>query len=159
MIGAIGALFLILMVVGSMKVLNTPVGQIELQRIPGETLPENLEILLDGQVVGQKLPLKIPTVAVGMHQVSARAGEDCDAPDFEVKVLEGQSIFLPLSIKCGADQVMAKPEQEKFTEWQLEIQVVNDASQPVTDAKVIVGNQAAQPLPFVVQIPKEQNIG
>ena len=156
MIGAIGALFLILMVVGSMKVLNTPVGQIELQRIPGETLPENLEILLDGQVVGQKLPLKIPTVAVGMHQVSARAGEDCDAPDFEVKVLEGQSIFLPLSIKCGADQVMAKPEQEKFTEWQLEIQVVNDASQPVTDAKVIVGNQAAQPLPFVVQIPKSK---
>ena len=42
------------------------------------------------------------------------------APDFEVKVLEGQSIFLPLSIKCGADQVMAKPA-EKFTEWQLEI--------------------------------------
>ena len=157
MIGAIGALFLILMIVGSMRVLNTPVGQIELQKMPGEKLPEGLKVLLDGKVVGTKLPLKIPSVTVGPHQISATAGPQCEAPDFDVKVLEGQAIFLPLSIKCGAEQLNTVPDVDQFKKWRLEIRVVNESQETISEAIVFIDEEKQQATPFVKEVSRSKD--
>ena len=155
MVGAIGALFLILMIVGTMRILNAPVGQIELQKIPGEELPVGLEIYLDNHIVGKTLPLTVKSVTVGAHQIKAHAGPDCKALDFEVEVLSGQSVFLPMSIKCGDLKVEPQKQPDTFKEWQVEIRILTTSKENIENATVYMGEIKKEAWPFQAKFPRK----
>lgn len=147
-VGAVLALFLVLMVVATYRVFNAPVGQIQLQKVSSAELPAGLRIYLDNALVGKNLPLRLPEVPPGKHVVRAEAEAPCETSEFEVSVSEGQAAFIPLPIYCGSPQEPTKPKVAVFEKWQVKVRTVDHRGRGVKRARVYIDDKRMGTTPF-----------
>ena len=154
-IGAVFALLLVLMAVATQRVFNTPMGQIELQKVGELPLPSGIQIFLDGTLVGDKLPLRLSEVSPGKHMVKAEAPPPCENAEFEVTVLENQAAFIPIPIYCGNKNDEEKAKAPVFTKWEVNIRAVDHRGRAVKNARVYIGGKKAGVTPFSTLLPRE----